>query len=306
MPIKMDLCDELENLAVSAVYEEPEENGGIYDPSQGTIKMWQDRFGYTYEEAVAIIGITKTATKPSTLTLQTILSPAQARTVYLLKLDGPISTTAKVQIAANLPNIPEPHYGSSDEGNSVFCKVDGRTRMAIENWLSTQKEPTFRPLFVPVGMAYKELSSQSLYPTLGKDTILPQFRPQDPHLLSIPPSFGPIQDQYPVWYFFYGTLASVPKLCNLLSLSEDEIPILHEASVMGGKIETRGEGKYKALVDGPETSRIMGSAYQVMSEEHEDGLRKYESEAYEVVRCLIEMSSTTVQGCTFKFVGGID
>jgi hypothetical protein len=59
------LFDELENLAVRAVYEEPEENGGTYDPSQGIIKMWQDRFGYTYEEVVAIIGITKTATKPS-------------------------------------------------------------------------------------------------------------------------------------------------------------------------------------------------------------------------------------------------
>ena len=35
----MDLFDELENLAVSAVYEEPEENGGTYDPNQGTIRM---------------------------------------------------------------------------------------------------------------------------------------------------------------------------------------------------------------------------------------------------------------------------
>ena len=141
----MDFCDELENLAVSAVYEEPEEIGYTYGPSQGTIKMWQDRFGYTYEEAVAIIGMTKTVTKP-TSTQQTILSPAQARSVYLLKLDGPIPTTVQVQIAANLPNIPESHYGSSDEGNSVFCKVDGQTKMAIENWLSTQKEPIFRTL----------------------------------------------------------------------------------------------------------------------------------------------------------------
>jgi hypothetical protein len=188
----------------------------------------------------------------------------------------------------------------------VFCKVDGRAKLAIETWLSAQKEPIFRPLFVPVGRAYKELSPQSLYPTLGKDTILPQFRPQDRHLLVTAPSFGRTQDQYPVWYFFYGTLASVPKLCSLLSLSEDEIPILHKASVMGGKIETWGEGKYKALVDGPETSRIKGLAYQVMSEEHEDRLRKYESEAYEVVRCSIEMNSTTVQGCTFRFVGAID
>lgn len=155
----------------------------------------------------------------------------------------------------------------------MFCKVDGRAKMAIENWLSAQKEPGFRPLFVPVGRAHKELSSQSLYPTLGKDTILPQFRPQDPHLLRTAPSFGRTQDQYPVWYFFYGTLASVPKLCSLLSLSEDEIPILHEASVTGGKMETWGQGKYNALVDGPETSRVEGSAYQVMSEEHEDALR---------------------------------
>jgi len=301
----MDFCDELENLAVSAVYEEPEEIGYTYGPSQGTIKMWQDRFGYTYEEAVAIIGMTKTVTKP-TSTQQTILSPAQARSVYLLKLDGPIPTTVQVQIAANLPNIPESHYGSSDEGNSVFCKVDGQTKMAIENWLSTQKEPIFRPLFVPIGRAYKDLSSHSLYPTLGKDTILPQFRPQDPHLLSTTPYFGRTQNQYPVWYFFYGTLASVPKLCSLLSLSEGETPILHKASVIGGKMETWGEGKYKALVDGPEMSRIKGSAYQVMSEEHEDALRKYESEAYEVVRCIIEMNGTTVEGCTFRFVGEVD
>jgi hypothetical protein len=85
-----------------------------------------------------------------------------------------------------------------------------------------------------------------------------------------------------------------------------KFPILHKASATGGKIETWGKGKYKALVDGPETSRIKGSAYQVMSEEHEDALRKYESEEYEVARCLIEMNSTTVQGCTFRFVGEID
>ena len=303
----MDLCDELENLAVGAVYEEPEEIGETYDPSQGTIKMWQDRFEYTYEEAVAIIGMTKTVTKPSNSTKQTILSPAQARSLYLLKLDGPISTPIQVvQIAANLSNILEPHYGSSDEGNSVFCKVDGRTKMAIENWLSKQKEPIFRPLFVPIGRAYKELSSHSLYPTLGKDTTLPQFRPQDPHLLNTTPYFGRTQDQYPVWYFFYGTLASGPKLRSLLSLPEDETPILHKASVMGGKMETWGEGKYKALVDGPETSRIKGSAYQVVSEEHEDALRKYETEAYEVVRCVIEMNGTPVEGCTFRFVGEVD
>ncbi|OBT39535.1 hypothetical protein VE00_09623 [Pseudogymnoascus sp. WSF 3629] len=302
----MDLFDELENLAVTAVYEEPGEDDDSPDANKGTIKMWQDRFGYTYEEAAGVIGMTQNATKPSTSTQQAMLSPTQARAIYLLQLDGPISTPQRVQIAANLATIPESHHGSSSGGDSAFCKVDGRAKIAIENWLSNQSGPLFRPLFIPVGMAYKELSSQSLYPTLGNDTTLPQFRPQDPHLLSSSPSFGRTQNGFPVWYFFYGTLASVPKLCALLSLSGDEIPILYDASVLGAKMESWGNGKYKALVNGPEDSCVQGSAYQVMSEEDEDALRKYETDAYEVVRCLIKVDGTAVQGCTFRFIGETD
>ncbi|KAG4438533.1 hypothetical protein IFR05_006007 [Cadophora sp. M221] len=265
----MDLFDELEKLAVSAAYEEPEEDSSTHDPSYATIKMWQDRFGYTYDEAATLIGITKsTATKVSAQ--QPMLSPAQARTIYLLKLDGPFYS-----------------------------------HKVIENWLSGQNND-FKPLFVPFGRAYKELCSSSLYPTLGIDTTLPQFRPQDSHLLHHAPSFGRAQDQFPVWYFFYGTLASAPKLCSLLSLPEDGIPILHKASVTGGKMETWGNGKYNALVDGPESSRIDGWAYQVTSEEHEDALRKYETAAYEVVKCEIEMNDNTVQGSTFRFADTFD
>jgi hypothetical protein len=43
-----------------------------------------------------------------------------------------------------------------------------------------------------------------------------------------------------------------------------------------------------------------------MSEEHEDALRRYETCAYEVVRCLIEMDGMRVKGCTFRFVGETD
>lgn len=132
----MDLFDELENLAVSAVYDEPNDDEDTQDANKGTIKMWQDRFGYTYEEAAAVIGITQTAMKPSTSVQQEIPSPAQARAVYLLKLDGSVSTPQKVQIAANLATTPESHHGSSDAGDSVFCKVDGRAKIAIEKWLS--------------------------------------------------------------------------------------------------------------------------------------------------------------------------
>ncbi|KAG0651400.1 hypothetical protein D0Z07_1674 [Hyphodiscus hymeniophilus] len=267
--------------------------------------MWQERFGYSYEQATAIIGFTKATTNPPS-TQQSMLSPSKARVIYLLKLDDPLDTSAKVQIAANLPTSPEVCRGTSDEGEYLFCKIDGLTKSAIENWLSTQNRPGFRPLFVPVGAAYKELSSDSLYPTLGKDFTLPQYRPQDAHLLTTEPSFGRTQHQYPVWYFFYGTLASVPKLRSLLSLSEEVVVVLHRARLLGGRMKTWGQGKYNALVDALETSCVEGSAYLVASEDHEDRLRKYETEAYEVVRCLIEMDGTTVQACTFTFIGEVD
>ncbi|TVY46871.1 hypothetical protein LOCC1_G002792 [Lachnellula occidentalis] len=302
----MDLFDEVENLAVSAAYDEPDEDDTAYDPSQGTIKMFQERFGYTYDQAAELVGITKNLKNTAATTHQASLSPAQARTIFALKLEGPISTPQKVQVAASLPTVPESYHGSSEGGDAVFCKVDGRSRLAIENWLSTRKETTFRPLFVPEGRAYKELCPHSLYPTLGKDTTLPQYRPQSLHLLAQAPFFGRTGTQFPVWYFFYGTLADIPKLHSLLSLSEEEVPILHEASVMGARMKSWGLGKYNALVDGPERSCVEGSAYLVMSEEHEDALRKYETSAYEVVRCLIQIDGAVVEGCTFRFAGETD
>ena len=302
LPIMMDLFDELENLAVSAAYEEPEEDTN--NLSHATIKMWQDRFGYTYDEAATLIDATKSVTKPSKK--QPMLSPAQARTIYLLKLDdtGPLSTPVKVQAAADLPRIPESYVGSSDDDeNSVFVKVNGSAKVAIETWMLSQTH-NFTPLFVPFGWAYKEVSSSSLYPTLGIDTTLPQFRPQDSHLLDHAPCFGQAQNQFPVWYFFYGTLADPSKLCSLLALREK--PILYKASVNGGELKTWGSGRYNALIDGSDC--INGWAYQVASGEQEDTLRRYETAAYEVVRCEIEMegSNLMVQGCTFRFVGTVD
>lgn len=240
----MDTLDELENLAVNATYEELDDEGEVYDLNKGTIKMWQDRFGYTYEQAAAMIEFTKHTNKPSSM-LQAIISPTKARAIYLLKLDGPLATPAKVQIVANLPAIPELYQGTNDEGRSLplFCKVDGRTKLAIENWLSRQNGLELRPLFVPIGVAYKELSPNSLYPTLGKDFTLPQFRPQDAQLLTTAPSYGRAQDQYPVWYFFYDSLASIPTLRRLLSLSEEKGPILHKSDITGRENEDMGNGK---------------------------------------------------------------
>jgi hypothetical protein len=302
----MNLCDELENLALTATLEEPKQNAVSCDPIQGTTRMWQERFGYTYGKAAERLQISRVAKTPSAVTRQAILSPAQARTIYALKLEGPISTPQKVQIVANLSTILDSYHESGEEGDAVFYKIDGQTKKAIEDWLSIQAEINFRPLLIPEGKAYKELSPHSLYPTLGKDATLPHYRPQDPHLPDTTPIFGRAHGKFPVWYFFYGTLANISKLRSLLSLPEDEKPVLQEASVMGGKMEIWGNGKYNALVDGPETRCVKGSAYQVMSEEHEDALRKYETSAYEGVRCLIKIGGATVKGCTFRFVGQTD
>ncbi|TVY65702.1 hypothetical protein LSUE1_G006368, partial [Lachnellula suecica] len=294
----MDAFDELKSMAKNASFEEPDDNDGPPDSAQGTIKMWQEYLGCTYDRAVELVGITKNAKRTPTVTQQTKLSPTQARTIYALKLGGPLSTPQTIQAAANIPTIPKVYHGRSENGVATFCKIDGQAKVAIENWLRGQKETEFEPLFVPEARAYKELCPESLYPTLGIDTTLPQYRPQQP-CPSRPASYGHTNDEYPVWYFFYGTLASIPKLRSLLSIPEDEVPELRDASVRGGKMKTWGQGKYNALVDGLVTSRIKGSAYLVMSEEHEDALREYETDEYEVVRCAIEMHGDVVDGYPF-------
>ncbi|KAI9735667.1 MAG: hypothetical protein M1834_001683 [Cirrosporium novae-zelandiae] len=115
----------------------------------------------------------------------------------------------------------------------------------------------------------------------------------------------PAQGQYPIWYFFYGTLTSSSILSQKLSLPEDETPVLLPAFVTGGKLGTWA-GKYKALVDAPSDACVYGSAYKVMSKEHEETLQTYETDNYEVVQCTIFIGDKIIQGCTFRFVGVLD
>lgn len=93
----------------------------------------------------------------------------------------------------------------------------------------------------------------------------------------------PTQNQYPVWYFFYGTLGNPDVLKRLLGVD----PIYRPASVAGGEMIEWG-GKYKALIDAP-GSAVEGVAFMVEREEVEDALRCYETDKDEVVRCEIGM-----------------
>lgn len=121
----------------------------------------------------------------------------------------------------------------------------------------------------------------------------------------------PQRDEFPVYYFFYGTLVNTTTLQCLLGHLDgpDTQYELHPASITGGILRTWGSGKYKALTDGPSTAVVRGAAFLVASEEHENALRSCETGVYEVVRCRIVLDSQEggfVDGCTFRYVGTLD
>lgn len=73
-----------------------------------------------------------------------------------------------------------------------------------------------------------------MHPTLGKYSTLPQNCSNNQDSV-----FHPAQDQYPVWYFFYGTLADSEFLAHLLGISDpSEMPILRSASIIDGAVKT--------------------------------------------------------------------
>lgn len=227
--------------------------------------------------------------------------PTRKAANYLLKMEEPLADLDTVKMAAGrtmskMAEIP----GTDDEGNPTkFCVVDRAAKASIEGWLATEKRfPLFQPTFIPYSRADKSLSSFSLAPTLGIDTTLPHLRIGS--AATAEPT--PTQNQYPVWYFFYGTLGDPDVLKRLLGVVD---PIYRPASVAGGKLIEWG-GKYKALIDAPGPGlAVEGVAFMVESEEVEDALRCYETDKYEVVRCEIGMKDdeSVAKGLTFRFVG---
>lgn len=224
---------------------------------------------------------------------------------FLFKLEGKIPSAEILQKTACLASTPTVHTGTSDDEIEIpnFCIVDSSTKQRITKWLVEQGQSF--PNFVPLSIAPKSFSSICMAPFLGRDTTLPQHRLQCS--VEIP---RPKQDEYPVWYFFYGTLQDPEKLRSLFEGSQEEVYELKPAKVFGGKMTMWG-GKYKALVDAPmllygteDGEKVEGKAFLVESKEYEDALRLYESKAYEVVRCMnVFDDGKEVAGCTFRFRG---
>ena len=220
--------------------------------------------------------------------------PAQkAVGTFIIQLEGLLNSAQKVQEAAALSAAPAVATGTNDCGKATqFCEIDGHARAKILNWLAWE-HAGFQPTIVRLAKAKKDLCTHSPAPTLAVEAILPQHRLDD----SITPL--PAQDQYPVWYFFYGTLGEPEILSRQLGLEGP--PELVPASVYGGQIRTWA-GKYRALVDAP-GSRVEGKAFFVRDREQEDALRFYETDKYEVARCQIDTENGQVPGLTFRFNG---
>lgn len=223
--------------------------------------------------------------------------------VQLTTTGGPLGSPEKIKEAAGLSALPTTTSGTGDDGQTAhFCEIDGLARARLLAWCADVANlqghhPLFRPMIIRLATrAKKDLDVHSIAPSLGLDATMPQ------HRLSSSPV--PTQDEYPVWYFFYGTLADPTVLTRHLALTEP--PVLVPASVRGGRLKTWG-GKYKALVDDAQAS-VSGGAFLVRSREHEDALRFYETDKYEVVRCRIFMDDDTGgggaclrHGLTFRF-----
>lgn len=315
----MDLLNELEAMAYNAVSIS---DSDFAIPAQ-TVSRWQSLFGYSAEEAIAHVEQHRAdLTRPrvsdqhwalvheakeaeghdrESYEYSMSMNPVKAKqrnetrptdSRNLCLLEGPLESAEKVRIAAGLPTLPKVHKGLDDDGKPLdFVVLDAQETIRL---VSAFEGQVFQPKLTCIpSPADKELSPTSPYPLLGIDTTLPQYRPQGTDLVY------PAQNQYPVVYFFYGTLGESDRLMRLLGLRT--APKLEPATVAGARIKSWA-GTYKALVDGPPATCVQGVAYEVASEEHEDSLRGYETSKYEVVRCDIHVERKgVVRGLTFRF-----
>jgi hypothetical protein len=254
--------------------------------------------GYDREAYEFSLSYTPTPTSPAAQQQQQQACPTKAETgTFLVHLDGVLDSAATIKEVAGMSETPALLKGVGEAGLSDFAQIDAAAKARLLSWLA-RHHAGFRPTIVRLTMAKKDLCRHSMAPQLGVDTTMPQHRLQDS--VSAPPP-APASGQYPVWYFFYGTLADPAVLRQHLGL--DEEPVFLPAYIQGGRIRTWG-GKYRALVDAPGVEeRMPGSAFLVENKEQEDALMFYEKEKYEVVRCRIGTEEGEMLGLTFRFDG---
>ncbi|CAG9981034.1 unnamed protein product [Clonostachys byssicola] len=333
----MDTLQACEDLANNIGYFDPFECSDAEIPKD-QIQRWQHLFGFTEEEAIKELGSWRAdfgrtsipllawqeisqekkrlgydkeayeyslssrwlsrQARAQNPTSSSSSSKTQAWSIYLVKLEGSIPDAAALQQLAELPAPPEI---KTDQGETteLFAVINGKDKEKLLANLPTGSSTTI----ISVSRACKYLSHDSAYPILGLDTTLPQNRLSSP--IADHEKLQPGNEDYPVWYFFYGTLADGDRLGRLLGPGHSASLI--PAWVIGGRLGTWA-GKYKALVDDFGGGRVHGHGFLVQNKEEEDALRYYETGAYEVVRCEIYLETrdgmNMAKGLTFRFIGG--
>ncbi|KAK3935853.1 hypothetical protein QBC46DRAFT_270879 [Diplogelasinospora grovesii] len=280
------------------------------------VRGQKEHAGYdkeAYEHSLALIRDKARSIRhsASATTASTITTASPGKQHYLLKLDGPmIGAPAQIANIGSLPRFPVVLRGTDSSGGLIeWCKADGSLKELVDSFLDVQAlpyalQPKATYLRYPA-LADKDLDANSPRPCLGVDTTLPQYRPSHGR----DDSYGPRQEEYPVFYFLWDELVVREHFVGTLHLPARPGVVRHVARICGGKLRTLENGRQAALVDSYAGSRrdiVSGAAYLIRKRDEEEALRVGKGDKFEVVRCWIELTSEgcMVPGLTFRFVGG--
>ncbi|KAK5119479.1 hypothetical protein LTR85_007579 [Meristemomyces frigidus] len=265
----MECLDELELMAASSAQV-------FAEPDQEAVERWQRIFGYSAKE-----GAVRLAEQRQELMALVSDSLWQLARQHASGHDRE-SYSHWLRLPQSNAILANPGERQSDRQyllrlDGPLDSVDEDAKQAILQWVA-HKQSDYRPLFISHSPARKDFCAHSLYPELGCDTTLPQHRLSHSSITSFAaePLPRPAQDEYPVWYFFYGTLASTQKLRELLHHldgSPDEEYELYRARVSRARLTNWGH--YLGVKDGD--GPVHGSAFLVRTKAEEETLMSYET-----------------------------
>jgi hypothetical protein len=219
----------------------------------------------------------------------------RVQATYLVRLEHPFSSPQDLASIIGLSRVPQLETGSAEDGEAHFCRLHQPDMERLESW-TAEHYPKKKLTKIRLCIAHKDPLK---LPILGRDPTLPHHRPSE-HPLSANMSIRP-KYEYPIYYFFYGTLASASRLSQLFGIPSCQLPRLEPATLLDGKSRVWA-GKYRALVDSP-GGEVEEYVYPVTSIDQEDALRVYEGDAYEVVSARVILKDREIDARAFRFSG---
>ena len=235
--------------------------------------------------------ILSTPSIPTSTTLRTRVR-RRVEASYLLRLKNPLPTPRDIANVLGLSRVPQLENGTTEDGEASFCRLSQSSINAFDPWVK-KHYPLQKFTKIRIGVAHKD---DGELPFLGRDVTLLHHRPHFPARLT-----KHAASEYPIHYFFYGTLADTARLERLLGIPASKLLPLKPANLLDGRIRTWA-GKYRALADGP-GAIVNGFAYLCTSSDEEDALRVYEGDDYEVVAAKLIVDGKEMMGRTFRFAG---